>query len=405
MRGQKNNSKKIIRVSTHEASLRRKIRRHLRELGFHRTQGGGLEINGGGKDVIRALHSSQRQERLAANADFIARRASELLRYFASGHEVNPAAITPVLERVVADTWKADLFRLASLTWSVPVSNGFGRRLRYLVWDAHNEKLIGLIAIGDPVFNLSVRDNFIGWDVHERGARLVNVMDAYVLGALPPYSTLLGGKMVACLVRSRDIYDDFSRIYGGTVGIISGKEKKARLLAVTTASSMGRSSVYNRLKLNGVTYFNSIGYTSGWGHFHIPDSLFLELREYLRSIGHGYADLHRFGQGPNWRLRTTRAALEALGFKDDLLRHGIQREVFICNLAANALKLLRTGKGCPDLSSLLSVREVAELAVERWMLPRSQRRPEFRSWTSDDLLQLFGNYCRINQAGCTSGAG
>lgn len=271
MRGQKNNSKKIIRVSTHEASLRRKIRRHLRELGFHRTQGGGLEINGGGKDVIRALHSSQRQERLAANADFIARRASELLRYFASGHEVNPAAITPVLERVVADTWKADLFRLASLTWSVPVSNGFGRRLRYLVWDAHNEKLIGLIAIGDPVFNLSVRDNFIGWDVHERGARLVNVMDAYVLGALPPYSTLLGGKMVACLVRSRDIYDDFSRIYGGTVGIISGKEKKARLLAVTTASSMGRSSVYNRLKLNGVTYFNSIGYTSGWGHFHIYD--------------------------------------------------------------------------------------------------------------------------------------
>jgi hypothetical protein len=38
----------------------------------------------------------------------------------------------------------------------VPVSNGFGRRLRYLVWDEHNDKLIGLIAIGDPVFNLSV---------------------------------------------------------------------------------------------------------------------------------------------------------------------------------------------------------------------------------------------------------
>lgn len=397
MRGQKNKDQKIIRIASRGASLRRKIRRHLHDLGFHKTEEGGLEINGSGKDVIRALHNSQRNERLAANADFLARRAPELLRYFASGCEVNPAAITPVLERVFADTWQAELFRLASLTWSVPVSNGFGRRLRYLVWDAHNEKLIGLIAIGDPVFNLSVRDNLIGWNVHDRGARLVNIMDAYVLGALPPYSGLLGGKLVACLVRSREVYDDFARTYGGTVGIISGEEKKARLLAVTTASSMGRSSVYNRLKLNGIPYFNSIGYTGGWGHFHIPDSLFLELRDYLRSIGHHYADLHRFGQGPNWRLRTTRAALDALGFKADLLRHGIQREVFICNLAANATKLLRTGKGRPDLSSLLSAREVAELAVERWILPRSQRRPEYRSWTSDDLLQLLGNHRRIRQ--------
>jgi Domain of unknown function (DUF4338) len=45
-----------------------------------------------------------------------------------------------------------------------------GGRLRYLLWDEHNEKLIGLIAIGDPVFNLSVRDNLIGWNVRDRGA-------------------------------------------------------------------------------------------------------------------------------------------------------------------------------------------------------------------------------------------
>ena len=249
MRGQRTKDKKVVRIASREASLRRKVRRHLRALGFHKSDDGALEIDGDGKDVIRALHSSQRNDRLNANADFLVQRTPELLRHFASGHEVDPSAIAPVLERVFADTWQADLFRLASLTWSVPVSNGFGRRLRYLVWDAHNEKLIGLIAIGDPVFNLSVRDNLIGWNVHDRGAQLVNIMDAYVLGALPPYNALLGGKLVACLVRSREIYDEFARVYGGTVGIISGKEKKARLLTVTTSSSMGRSSVYNRLKL------------------------------------------------------------------------------------------------------------------------------------------------------------
>ena len=93
-----------------------------------------------------------------------------------------------MLQPISSDTWEGDLFRLASLTWSVPVSNGFGRRLRFLVWDNHNGKLIGIIAIGDPVFNLSVRDNLIEWDVKARGERLVNIMDAYVLGALPPYS-------------------------------------------------------------------------------------------------------------------------------------------------------------------------------------------------------------------------
>lgn len=62
-------------------------------------------------------------------------------------------------------------------------------------------------------------------------------MDAYVLGTVPPYNALLGGKLVACLIRSRDIYDDFSRTYGKTRGIISKQKKNARLLAVTTSSS------------------------------------------------------------------------------------------------------------------------------------------------------------------------
>jgi hypothetical protein len=383
--------KAVISVSTREATLKKRLRCHLRALGFHKGADGVFAPPGTGKEVIRTIHNVQRNDRLVASQKFISERFSILLKYFASGEDIDVGRVTPVLQRISGDTWESDLFRLAALTWSVPVSNGFGRRLRYLVWDNHNGKLIGIIAIGDPVFNLAVRDNLIDWDARARGERLVNIMDAYVLGALPPYNTLLGGKMVACLIRSRDIYDDFAKVYGKTTGIISQQEKKARLLVVTTSSSMGRSSVYNRLKLSGIEYFRPIGYTGGWGHFHIPDSLFLDLREYLREIGHPYADLHRFGQGPNWRMRTTRVALHALGFKDDMLRHGIQREVFICELANNSLKLLHRGRGRPDLSSLLSAEEVANLAVERWMLPRSQRRPEFKMWRREQIEALLGD--------------
>lgn len=388
------NINSVVRVSSRKDNLKRRLRRHLRKLGFQKSEDGVLQIQGSGKDAIRRIHSTQREDRLRSNKAFITRRAPKLFKHFASGQEIDPKRISPYLQRVSAGTLDGDLFRLASLTWSVPVSNGFGRRLRYLVRDGQNDKLIGLIAIGDPVFNLSVRDNLIGWDARQRSARLVNIMDAYVLGALPPYNALLGGKMVASLLRSREIYDDFARIYGNTTGIISKKQKKARLLVVMTSSSMGRSSVYNRLTLDGIKYLEPIGYTGGWGHFHIPDRLFVEFRNYLREIGHPYADMHRFGQGPNWRFRTTRAALTELGFRDDMLRHGIRREVFMCTLAANATKLLLTGKGRPDLSSLLKVHEVAELAVERWMVPRAERRPEYRNWTTSDLTELFGNQRR-----------
>ena len=249
--------------------------------------------------------------------------------------------------------------------------------------------MAGVIALGDPVFNLSVRDKLIGWSATDRSSRLVNILDAYVLGAVPPYNMHLGGKAVACLVRSRDIYNDFSRAYGSTTGIISGEEKRARLLAVTTSSSMGRSSLYNRLKLDGASYYDPIGYTVGWGHFHITDDVFAQMREYLRLSGHPYADRHCFGEGPNWRLRTIRAALGQLGINESVLRHGIQREVFLCELAGNAKGILTTGKGRPDLSTLKTVDEISDLARTRWIEPRAERRDDYKHWRREDVPGLI----------------
>lgn len=372
-----------------EGRIKRRLRTHLSDLGFQRAENGALVLPDAGKDTVRTLHRQQRLEVLSQNAGFIESHMRSLLGNFASGHEITVERIKPVLQRVTAGTWEANLFRLASLTWSVPVSAGFGRRIRYLVWDEFHGKLIGIVAIGDPVYNLAVRDNLIGWSVADRADRLVCVMDAYVLGAVPPYNALLGGKLVASLLRTRDVYNDFASTYGGTTGIISGKDKKARLLAITTSSSMGRSSIYNRLKLNGTTYFRSIGYTGGWGHFHIPDDLFVEMRDYLRGRRHDYADLHAFGEGPNWRLRTIRAALDALGFKQDMLKHGIQREVFLCETANNSLRILSGKEKRPNLATLLTAEEVGQAAVERWMVGRAERMPEFRQWRRDNLPDLI----------------
>lgn len=373
-----------------EAALKRALRSHLRQLGFVKDEAGSLVLPGVSKEIIRKLHRWQRRERLAAADSFLERALPRVLPCFADGSEIDPQKIRLSLKRVKSGGLEADIFRAATLTWSVPVSPGFGRRLRYLVWDDGHDRLAGIIALGDPVFNLAVRDNLIHWNVQDRAQRLVGIMDAYVLGAVPPYNFLLGGKAVACLIRSRDVYDDFARTYGETVGVISNQAKRANLLAVTTTSSMGRSSVYNRLRLGGTKYFEPIGFTLGWGHFHITDALFDRMRNFLRERDHHYADQHRFGEGPNWRLRTIKAALGALEFDDKVLMHGIRRQVFVSKLAGNAFDLLRTGAGDPDIGDLKSVREISDMALERWIRPRAERgEVDYASWRRTMIPKLI----------------
>lgn len=347
-------------------------------------------LPGEGKAVVRQLHRAQRRHRLHAAQPFLERALPSVLPYFAQGSEINVERIRLRLRIVKSGTLEADIFRVATMTWSVPVSVGFGRRIRYLVWDEEHDRLAGVIALGDPVYNLAVRDNAIDWTVHDRAERLVGLLDAYVLGAVPPYSFLLGGKAVACLIRSRDVYSDFQAKYGATVGVISKAEKSANLLAVTTTSSMGRSSVYNRLRLGGEPYFERIGYTVGWGHFHITDALFEQMRDFLRTRDHAYADKHKFGEGPNWRLRTIRAALNALQINETVLKHGVQREVFVSKLAANAFDVLRDGKAEPDVAGLRTAAEISDMAVERWMAPRAARGEiDYRSWTREAVPRLI----------------
>ena len=313
----------IVKALTPEARLKRRLRAHLKALGFTHAEEGGLELASESKETFRSLHRKHWEERLNEHRASVNYWWPRLSNYFAHGHDVNPTLISPRLELVQSDSWQSALFRLATLTWSIPVSNGYGRRMRFLVWDDACDKLIGIIALTDPVFNLRVRDALIGWTGDDRKDRLAFMMDAHVLGALPPYNTLLGGKLVACLVRSQEVRDIFRKKYAEGVGVISGEQKKPQLLAVTTSSSLGRSSVYNRLALDGTRYFAPIGYTLGFGHFHISQSLFEQMREYLEVTGHSYANANEFGNGPNWRMRAIRECLSSLGLSQKLMKHNL----------------------------------------------------------------------------------
>jgi hypothetical protein len=380
-----------IRIAPREATLKRRIRQHFAKLGFVKNDNGQLMPPGETKEVYRLMHAAQRGDKYARSREFVLGHSGALLKHFANGDDVDPDNVTPRLELVGADTWQSQLFRLATLYWRVPVSQGYGRRLRFLVWDDSNAKLIGLFALGDAVFNLKVRDHLIGWDHHVRAKRLVNMMDAYVLGAVPPYNMLLGGKLVACLIKTTDVVNIFRNKYAESVGVISNEKKNPRLVAVSTSSALGRSSIYNRLRLGETAYFESIGSTEGWGHFHIPDYLFSEMRGYLRSKRDPYANNFRYGSGPNWRMRAVRKVLGQLGLGELMARHGLKREVFFAKLATNAVEYLQGKKKRPKYEGLLNVEEVSNLALERWIKPRATRRPEFREWQRQAFLEELSN--------------
>jgi len=356
---------------------------HLRQLGLPNNGQTALKLP---KETIRKMHESHRKEVLVRMRELLASHHEDLENALATGSEVSPDRISPTIVPVRAGSDEGILFRLASLYWSVPVSNGYGRRMRFLVRDRQNGKLIGLIALTDPVFNLGARDQWIGWTASDRRERLRFVMDACVLGALPPYSYLLGGKLVAALAASNEVRAAFRNRYARRRSEICHRRSNAYLALLTTTSALGRSSVYDRLHVMDRIEYRLVGETKGYGHFHVPEPLFQLMRSYLMLIGHPYATGNRFGQGPNWRMRVIRQTLREIGIDPDILRHGISREVYVVPLAYNAKDFLRGRTQHLRPISAPSTKIVA-YCKNRWIIPRALRDERFRDFRPEGLVR------------------
>ena len=138
------------------------IRSSLRKQGFRIKAQRIIPPDLSQKQKIRELHSTAVLHRLSRSKEGLFRYENRLLKRIADGTEVIPSKIHPRLVEVKPDSEDELLFRYIGLHWAIPVSSGYGRRLRFLVIDDQNDKVIGLIGLGDPVFNLAVRDQWIG---------------------------------------------------------------------------------------------------------------------------------------------------------------------------------------------------------------------------------------------------
>lgn len=375
-------TKRSARTANTKTDLRSRLIRSLRNQGFRVRNGSILPPRELSKERIRELHRTAVYHRIDRAKERLVRKEKGLLQRFAIGSEVSPLGVSPRLVEVLPDTDDELLFRYASLHWSIPVSSGYGRRLRFLVVDDQNDKLIGLIGLGDPVYSLGPRDEWIGWTPSDRKKRLGNVMDAFVLGAVPPYSFLLCGKLVAMLVASDTVRHAFKRKYGGARSLIRRKVHDGRLALITTASALGRSSVYNRLRIGDRLLYQSVGFTKGSGEFHFSNGLYGALTSFADRHCEPTAKQERWGTGFRNRREVIKKCLPALGLSSDWVYHGIEREVFVIPLARNSREFLR---GEHDRLRWYdqSEAQMFEYFRDRWMLPRARWDERYRSFDRD----------------------
>ncbi len=362
--------------------LRKLIRSSLAEQGFSLTRKGVSFPDPTDKDALRKLHAKAVRHRIDTASSALKRREQELLHRLACGTEIRPERVTPRLVEVRPNSDDELLFRYAKLHWSIPVSAGYGRRLRFLVVDQQNEKLIGLFGLGDPVINLGGRDQWIGWDRRARNHRLRHVMDAFVLGAVPPYSFLLGGKLVAMLVASNEVRAAFKRKYIRRNSLIQETPFDGRLALITTTSALGRSSLYNRIKYQNRPLYLNAGYTQGSGEFHFSNGVYNLIFDYASRRCDPTAKRDEWGSGFRNRREVVKKVLSKLGLPDEWLYHGVRREIFVVPLARNNREFLR-GEHSRLQWFDHSAADICEFFRERWLIPRSQRDPSYRSWHPD----------------------
>lgn len=384
-------------------ALKTQIQKSLKKQGF-KVQGNQIylpeDINED-KEKIRDLHAEAVHQKIEERRKRLIEHEPFLLQQFAYGEEVVPDKIDPELIEVYSGSKEELLFRYASLHWSIPVSSGYGRRLRFLVKDRCTDKLMGLFGLGDPVISLRDRDEWVGWDQENRKKRLRHVVDAYVLGAVPPYSFLLGGKLIALLATSNMVRETFRRKYEGKTSLILNRTQCGKIALVTTASALGRSSLYNRLKcaepnlsaqpdvpmeqINKRVVFKRVGHTKGFGDFHFANGIYDFIMTYAKLNNLPTTSHELWSAGYRSRKNVVQETLSKLGLPQGWLNHGIKREIYVAPLAENTQAFLCGN----DLELNYYDQPVSELFNwyrERWLLPRSERDKRYREWNPQEWV-------------------
>jgi len=303
------------------------------------------------------------------------------------GTNINPKKIKLVLKEVKSCSEEAKIFFWWNLIWwSLPYERPIGRQMRFILWDEYHNAPFGLIGLQSPPLKSSIRDNFLGLTNENNDYWINQSLYGQRIGALPPYNLLLGGKMVASALISKEIRKAYERKYERRKTLIKKREIPNRLLFITTTSAFGKSSIYDRIKVNGDEICKFLGFTSGAGTFHLNEALYKELLIFLRK--QGFNIKRGYGTGPSRKLKLVSKAFIKLGLPT-FSYHNIKRGFYFFPLAKNISEVIH--KNAKPKWHKFSIEDLNTIWLERWAIPRSQRENNWKRFSKNKYLNSTDN--------------
>lgn len=229
-----------------------------------------------------------------------------------------------------------------------------------------------------------------------------SIMELNVCGAIPPYNEILGGKLVALMMLSPQVINDYRQRYGERPSDIASRLKGEQVVRPAELVYMGTTSLYrvgtsqyNRLRLptgalgsgSQEVRWTPLGETTGYGTLHIGRLTLRCLEEVANQDGVAQVN-HVFGEGPSPKLRIIRQALDAMfepgqrEATDQFHRHAMARLVYGAKLATNALAFLHGESSTPEYyhgqanyPSEEGTARIVEYWRQRWLDPRLSYQP------------------------------
>lgn len=354
-----------------------KLREEVTELYYHHQ----YLNHTSDKDLLRESHLKAKTNNDSVALNEALKRFKKLQSYFKEPYQIKISRIKPKLINIDDDSLFKSLYKITRHTWSMPFNKGYGRRLRYVVYDEFHDSVIGIIGLQSPPADLACRDDLFDFSNVNKLDMINQTMDIYSLGSIPPYSALLGGKLVAGLAASKKIIEDYKIKYANTETLIENKVLQNELVALTTTSAFGKSSIYNRLKYKSHLIAEPIGYTKGYGNLHL-EQVYPKLIELLKQ--NNLYTAGGYGNGPKQRWQNITKALQLLGLPNRYSKHGVQREVYLYRLREN-LEQGMAGKRFGKITAISSS-QYSEYWLERWAKARAQRNPDWQNISTENYI-------------------
>lgn len=332
--------------------------------------------------VIRKAQLKAREEKIKQHLKFLISQNGSIKNYILNGKELQPKNIELELRVVKPNTIEEVIFKWWNLVWwSIPYDRAYGRQMRFILWDKYHDKPFGLIGLQSAPLRMKIRDDYLGINKEDRDWWVNFSMSAQRVGALPPYNQIIGGKMVAMGLASKEIRETYIQKYNNYETIIKKRKLPAELLFITTTGAFGKSSIYNRVKYYNDKLIEFLGYTKGSGAFHIPESIYQKILQLLES--EGINTDRGYGHGPSRKRQLLHQGFQLLNLRD-FEYHGVKRAFYLISHIYN-LKQVIQKKHVP-IYKKYTISQLCDFWKDRWAIKRSER---FNDWKKFDANNFW----------------